>query len=729
MIGLSLLATLVLIYVTSRFILLSNLEETEVRYTRQNVERALASLSHILVELETTTAGWASWDDTYDFIETRDDEYLQSNLLDDTFSTLGLNLMMFVDSSGQVVYSKAFDLQNEVEVAIPRRLRSYISEEGLLAGSNTRSSTSGLILLDEGPMLVVALPILTSSDEGPSRGTLVFGNYIDDDEINRLAQITLLPVNIYQIEEVRGNPDFQAVINALWQGETVVVQPLNSQHIAGYTLIEDIRGNPILILMVDGLRDLYQAGQFSIAYYILTILGAGLLLAGVVMLIIQKQVFSRFTDLVKGVNRITETGDISSRIPISGGDELSVIGGTINGMLAALQETETELRQSEEHYRLLADNSNDIIFVLDMKQRFNYVSPSVTRLTGYNVEELRGKELVDILAPASHDVVTKAFTEEMAAENSKRRDVFPSWTPELEVIRKNGSTLWVESVMESLRDAKGQVIGVLGAARDLTDRKSAEEAINKLYQQEKDLRQKLEVEIEKRTEFTRALVHELKTPITPVLSSSELLMEQLGEDPLSNLAKNINRSANNLNERIDELLELARSEIGIVRINPQPFDPMVLLQEIGGNLMITATRMGLHFYLELPDSLPTIVADQSRLRQVVVNLINNSFKFTSEGGAITLKSWEDGTNLIVEIQDTGHGISAAEQKLIFEPYHRTERDKDRLSGLGLGLSLSKTFVELHGGRIWVKSKPGEGSTFGFSVPIKNDGQPEAEEEG
>ena len=728
-IGMSLLALLALVYITSRFILLSNLEETEARYTGQNVERALASLSHILLELETTTADRASWDDTYAFIETRDDEYIQSNLLDETFITLGLNLMMFIDASGQIVFSKAFDLQNEAEVALPVRLQSYLSEEDLLSGVGTRSTTSGVVLYDEGPMLVVALPILTSDDGGPSRGTLIFGRYIDADVINRLSLHAMLPVNIYRLDEVRSEPGFQVVINALWQGEPVVVQPLSSQYVAGYTLIKDIRDNPVLILRVDGPRDLYQAGQRSVAYYILTILGAGLLLAGVVMLIIQKQVFSRFAALVKGVNRIAETGDTSSRISMSGGDELYVIAGTINGMLTALQSAEGELRQREEHYRLLADNASDIIFTLDMNLRFNYVSPSVTRLTGYGDEELIGREMASILTPASRDIVTRVFAEEMAVENSERRDVSRSWTVEFEVIRKDGSRLWMESILDFLCDATNQAIGILGAARDLTERKNAEETTAKLYQQEKDLRQKLEMEIEKRIEFTRALVHELKTPITPVLSSSELLLEELGDSPLGDLARNINRSANNLNERIDELLELAKSEIGIIRINPQPFDPAVLLQEIADTLMTTATRMGLTLHLELPDSLPTICADQARFRQIVVNLMNNAFKFTPEGGAITLKSREDGANLVVEVQDTGRGISAAEQELIFEPYHRTQRDKERLSGLGLGLSLSKTFVELHGGRIWVKSKPGKGSTFGFSLPIKYDGQPEVEEKG
>ena len=293
--------------------------------------------------------------------------------------------------------------------------------------------------------------------------------------------------------------------------------------------------------------------------------------------------------------------------------------------------------------------------------------------------------------------------------------------------KKNGKQFWVEIISIPVRE-NGEIKYSLANWVDITERKRADEKLQELYQHEKDLRQELEAEINKRIEFTRALVHELKTPITPVMASSELLVEELKEEPGLGLAKNIKRGAANLNKRIDELLDLARSEIGMLRLNPQPVDAMQLLQGIVSDVTPVALSNEQSLSLELPSSLPVVWADEDRLRQVVHNLINNAFKFTPAGGKITLRAKEDGANLIVEVQDTGRGISEEEQQRLFQPYHRLVSDRERLSGLGLGLALSKKLVELHGGQIWVKSRKGKGSTFGFSVPLEAASQREKGDE-
>jgi signal transduction histidine kinase len=140
--------------------------------------------------------------------------------------------------------------------------------------------------------------------------------------------------------------------------------------------------------------------------------------------------------------------------------------------------------------------------------------------------------------------------------------------------------------------------------------------------------------------------------------------------------------------------------------------------------MPVALKKGQVLTFEAPSSLASVWADEDRLRQVVLNLINNALKFTSSGGKITLRARDDGANLIVEVQDTGRGMSKEEQAWLFEPYHRLESEVGHLSGLGLGLSLSKTLVELHGGKIWVESEKGKGSTFSFSLPLRASGQTE-----
>jgi signal transduction histidine kinase len=203
-----------------------------------------------------------------------------------------------------------------------------------------------------------------------------------------------------------------------------------------------------------------------------------------------------------------------------------------------------------------------------------------------------------------------------------------------------------------------------------------------------------------------------------VLASSELLLEEIKEKHLLGLAHNICQGAYNLNQRVDELLDLARGEVGMLRLNPESVDPRQLLEGIVDSMKPLALKNGQSLSSELNDSLPAVWADEDRLRQVVLNLINNAFKFTPTGGKIALKAREDDGNLVVEIQDNGYGISEKEQPLLFEPYHQLESDRARLSGLGLGLSLSKKLVELHGGQIWVKSQKGKGSTFSFSIPLE-----------
>ena len=254
--------------------------------------------------------------------------------------------------------------------------------------------------------------------------------------------------------------------------------------------------------------------------------------------------------------------------------------------------------------------------------------------------------------------------------------------------------------------------------QELAERKIADSKLNELYQREKDLRQELELEMNKRIEFTRALVHELKTPLTPLLTASDYLATTLKEEPLLSFAKNVNLGAHNLNRRIDELLDLARGEVGMLELKSEIIDPLQMVKDLASYMAPDAAKNEQSFIVELPASLSNIWADEDRLRQVILNLLSNAFKFTRKKGKIILRAVEKNGNLIVEVQDTGCGISINEQKWLFQPYHRLKSDRERLGGLGLGLSLSKMLVELHGGKIWAKSEEDKGSTFSFSIPLK-----------
>jgi len=232
--------------------------------------------------------------------------------------------------------------------------------------------------------------------------------------------------------------------------------------------------------------------------------------------------------------------------------------------------------------------------------------------------------------------------------------------------------------------------------------------------------------VEKRDEewsrFLDTLSHELKTPLTSIIAAAGLLAEELeaeGRESDQKLIQNILHNANLLETRLAELLEIVKTGVGSLLLKPEPADIKSLLQGIGWQVSPLIKSKMQKFSLELPDSLPLIRGDGQRLEQVVLNLVTNSTKFTPEGGSITLRAKKLDTELIIEVQDNGIGIPKEAQERIFKPYSRLNADRQQHPGLGLGLALAKQVVELHGGRIWVESEPGKGSTFAFSLPTQS----------
>jgi two-component system, sensor histidine kinase len=227
----------------------------------------------------------------------------------------------------------------------------------------------------------------------------------------------------------------------------------------------------------------------------------------------------------------------------------------------------------------------------------------------------------------------------------------------------------------------------------------------------------LQNEINRRIEFTGMVAHELKNSLTSLMASSELLSQQLHDKPGGTLAVNIYRSTKQMYNRVREMLDMAKIEMGLLRIKPMPVQPREILEKLLEDIKPLALSRRQSVKLELPRSLPAIWADSDRLWQIVANLLDNGSKFMSEGGTITIGAVEQAPYLMVFVRDTGRGMSQEKVSRLFAQDYRFEDDEQPSSGLGLGLVLCKNLVEAHGGRIWVESKEGEGSTFYFTIPL------------
>jgi signal transduction histidine kinase len=219
--------------------------------------------------------------------------------------------------------------------------------------------------------------------------------------------------------------------------------------------------------------------------------------------------------------------------------------------------------------------------------------------------------------------------------------------------------------------------------------------------------------------FIDTLAHELKTPLTSIIAAAGLLAEELettADKSSQKLIQTIIQNSSTLEKRLAELLDTVKTGSGKIQLQLEPVDMKSIIQGTCAQIAPLLQGKSQTLTTELPAYLPLINGDGPRLEQVLLNLMTNAVKFTPVGGIISVRVKEEDSGLTVAVQDNGIGIAREEQSRLFKPYSRISADRQRQPGLGLGLALAKQVVELHGGRIWVESEAGSGSTFSFFLP-------------
>ena len=390
--------------------------------------------------------------------------------------------------------------------------------------------------------------------------------------------------------------------------------------------------------------------------------------------------------------------------------------GKVQGLVFSLVETtervraEQKQRESEKKAQRLLESSIIGVIIAGMEGSVLEANDAFLDMVGYTREELlRGEVNWQKMTPPDYELADGLAMQQLFTTG----ECVPF---EKEYVRKDGSLVPV-LIGASLLDTGGPSPTWVCFIIDITERKGMEEELSQHLGREKGLREDLEAEIKRRAEFIRAAVHELKTPVTAMLASSDILLSELRDPTMLRVATNINRGAISLNRRIDELLDVARGEVGMLQLKLAYLEPAGLLNWAYQYMAPVAASRQQTLALELPPSLSLMQGDEQRLQQVVLNLLSNACKYTQRGGQITLRARETGSSIVVEVEDNGPGIPPEEQSKLFSPYYRLERDGHGMDGLGLGLNLCKRLVELHGGQIWLNSVVGQGSTFGFSVPL------------
>lgn len=361
-----------------------------------------------------------------------------------------------------------------------------------------------------------------------------------------------------------------------------------------------------------------------------------------------------------------------------------------------------QLMESEELYRSLIKLGGRIGEAVTMTQNVNnvegiqtFVSDEWIRITGYSKEELLGMSAFDFVKPGYEEFALEKYRQKIMGESEPNHY-------EIFIIKKNGHSIPIE-ITSAYTTYHGKA-AVVAYIRDITTRKKLEAELAKYQnnlenivrkktakleneiEQRKQIELKLENQIEKKIDFTRALVHELKTPLTSLIPCSEALQSILKQkqEPQYSYIRNINISAKRLSRRVDELLDLAKSEAGVLKLNCHLFDPNNMIKETVDSINYSYINKDYSIIIDIPVKPPKIKADKERLSQVIYNLIDNAIKYSPSGSSILIKASEEDPWLRIEVSDSGIGISKKISNIYFNHINDSVEAPTTLAGLVWG---------------------------------------------
>ena len=381
--------------------------------------------------------------------------------------------------------------------------------------------------------------------------------------------------------------------------------------------------------------------------------------------------------------------------------------GDVAGIFCACQEETGRVRsvralaERERLFTALVENLPDIVFRLDIDLRYLYISAQVEQLTGTSQEEFIGKTNLEVgLYAGLSDPIERACRR--ALKGGKRLST--AWS-------HNGRELRTRVVPE--RDDQGAIVSLLGITEDVTE---LEQATSALRHSEKTLREA----DRRKDEFLAMLAHELRNPLAPIRNAAEILW-LMSSDPerVRETSEIIVRQARHMNAIVDDLLDVSRVTRGLVTLDIEVVDLRSVITAAVEQAIPLIDGRRHNLRMELPEKPVMVQVDRVRLTQVFCNLLNNAAKYTPPDGAIrvTIVSGAD-DRVEVDVVDSGEGIDAALLPQVFELFAQGQRTPDRAQGgLGIGLSLAKTLVDLHGGTIEAASEGrGRGSRFTVGLP-------------
>jgi signal transduction histidine kinase len=526
------------------------------------------------------------------------------------------------------------------------------------------------------------------------------GRFLNANAIYNLSSSLNLLIELQPADTAVEPPDYQNAVANISDEAPFYIKPLNDDTIAAYAVINDIYGNPGLVARVETPREIYKIGSSSTRYYIFSFLLAGLIIGGINLLILEKTVLSRLSNLISSVNIIGRKNDLSQRLTVDGGDELSSLAAEINETLSSLERYHQMLQETEDKHRvnlesLVAERTGEL-------QTANEQLLEERKRLYYLLENL--PFIVCLISPA-HSVVfaNQYFVERFGSPEGKtcfglywNRTEPCEVCPAGRVIEKNMMATNECTITDGrtyqffyypFHDMDGSLL-VLELGIDVTDHKQMEKEIAQLDR------------LNLVGEMAAGIGHEIRNPLTAVRGLLQLLGEKEDNAKYREYYDLMIEELDRSNSIISEFLSLAKNKP--VQLKAHNLNQMVntMLPLISADAAITDKCVE----TDLND-VSDLQLDEKEIRQLILNLVRNGMEEMPRGGKITIKTYENNGEVVLAIADQGKGINPDILKNIGTPFLTTKEN-----GTGLGLAVCYSIAARHNAVIEVKTGPG-GTTF------------------
>lgn len=448
----------------------------------------------------------------------------------------------------------------------------------------------------------------------------------------------------------------------------------------------------VLLLVFCALLQFHAARELSLA----VALAIGVPVPIALAWVLYKRVINPLNE-INEVAREMARGNLGREILVYADDEIGQLARSINEMARQLKVTIAQITEARNQAQAILNSMTDGVIALNKNGEVLFINPVVEKIFGISQLSSHGKNILGIIR--NYDV-------ERLLERALK--IGKPLTQEIKLIYPEPRVFNLHAA--PLKGQGAEQGGIVVLLRDITERKKLEEM---------------------RSEFVANVSHELRTPLTSIRGYLETLLDGASEDPAAtrHFLEIMNKETERLTRLVDDLLDLSKIEERRVVYRWQPVQLADTISRVVTMFEPQANEKNLVLTAEVPADLPAVYGDPDMLTQVLINLVDNAVKYTPAGGKVTVLAGVTGGDVRVSVTDTGIGIPPESLPRIFERFYRVDKARSReLGGTGVGLAIVKHIIRAHGGKTYVESTVGKGSTFSFSLPVEENSQGETKED-